>query len=137
MKKADYYNLKIIDWNFDYARGKRLEIRGEIVNLPCEIADLYPSHFKRVEEKKVEKLEVVKEVESEKIVNTLSEDVKVVTEPKDELELTLAERFAIALENQEVKETKKNYEWNNVKFSKAAYDEAEDKESFLFEQMNK
>jgi hypothetical protein len=134
--KANYVNLKVYDWNFDYERGKRLEVRGEICSLPCEIADKYPQYFKKIIEQKSEK--VVTEVSSEKLVNTINEEkLEVVTEPKSDLELTLAERFVIALEEKSVKETKKNYEWNSVKFSKEDYTNAEDKESFLFEQMNK
>lgn len=139
--KADYLNLKVYDWNFDYARGKRLEIRGEICSLPCEIADLYPNYFKKVTDKKENK--VVTEVESENLVNRINEEnLTIVTEPKvdiesNDLDLTLEQKFLKALSNNEVKETKKNYEWNSAKFSKEAFDAAESKEEFLFEVMNK
>lgn len=138
--KAEYLNLKVYDWNFDYARGKRLEIRGAVCSLPCEIADLYPNYFKKVTGKKEV---VVTEVESENLVNRVKEEeLVVVTEPKldvesDELDLTLEQKFLKALADKEVKETKKNYEWNGAKFSKEAFDAAESKEEFLFDVMNK
>lgn len=136
MRKAKYYNLKMIDWNFDYKRNERFHIFGDIVELPTKMADEFPQYFKRVPVQEVvdENVEIVKEVESEKLVNIINETEKIVIEPKNDA--TLEELFESDLAQGKVKSSKKFYIWNEKKIDKKDYDTAENKSEFLFEILN-
>ncbi len=138
MRKAKYYNLKMVDWNFDYKRNERFHIFGDIVELPTKMADEFPQYFKRVpvkeEEVVNESIEIVKEVESEKLVNSIDESEKIVTEPKNDA--TLEELFESDLAQGKVKSSKKFYIWNEKKIDKKDYETAENKSEFLFEILN-
>ncbi len=146
--KALYHNLKIVDWNFDYARNKRLQIKGLQVMLPCEIADKFPQYFKRIVTEKVEDLKELVEVVTEPVIEDVKDDEEVVLNVEDnELvnsdeevvfgeEQSLLESFAIDLYEGKVKETKKYFTWNDKKINKNDYKSAEDKEEFLFNIMN-
>jgi len=148
MKKALYVNKKFVDWNFDYARNCRMEIRGVEVELPCEIADQYPQYFTRIKaEPKVEVKEVktikdevvVTEVESEKVAEIVRDEVLEINiniEPElDEEPVveSLFNQFNKALKNGDVKETRKYFNWNNKKIMKDAFEAAENKDEFLAE----
>jgi hypothetical protein len=148
MKKALYVNKKFVDWNFDYARNCRMEIRGVEVELPCEIADQYPQYFTRIKpEPKVEVKEVkpikdevvVTEVESEKVEELVKDEVLEINiniEPEiDDVPVTesFSKSFENAIKNGEVKETRKYYTWNNKKIMKDAFEAAENKDEFLAE----
>lgn len=137
--KVKYFNLRMIDWNFDYKRGIRFPIFGDIVELPEEVGDAYPQYFKRVEKKVFKEVEqpevkeaVVKEVESETV--NIKDDEKVVTEPN--MDSSLEVLFESDLKEGKVKETKKNYVWNDKKIDKEEYKKAENKSEFLFEILN-
>lgn len=68
-------NLRGCDWNFDYARNKRLEIRGLKCVIPEEIADKYPKYFKKIAQVVIDEPKQV-----------IEEDVQVVLdEPKVEV----------------------------------------------------
>lgn len=128
--KVKYFNLKIINWNFDYKRGIRFPIFGDIVELPEEVGDAFPQYFKRVEKKINET--IVKEVESETV--NIKEDETIVTEPKNDSSLEVL--FESDLTEGKVKETKKYYMWNDKKIDKKDYEKAENKSEFLFEALN-
>ena len=153
MKTASYENKKIIPWNFDYARKKRLHIKTGINILPVEVADKYPQYFRKIEdivekleeeideivpeiqEEVKEEMELITELESEKIQEDMEkEELQVVMEPNNEL--TLVELFEKDLADGKVKETKKFWTWNNKRFSKDSFEMAEDKNQFLMEVVN-
>ena len=143
----EYYNLKIVDWNFDYARNKRLAIRGEIVRLPAEIGDKYPKLFKPVratDKPKANKPVETKKVDvKEEVVTTekeveIQEDEQVVTDEKpveevqEKSELVL--EFENGIEDGSVSAGTKFYSWNGRRglisdWKKAETDE--EKEAYI------
>ncbi|MDD3052527.1 MAG: hypothetical protein PHR06_15495 [Candidatus Cloacimonetes bacterium] len=147
MTKAWYENLRGIDWNFDYKRGKRFAIKGLMVELPVEVGDQFPQYFKKL--KKNESVEVVMDVlplsevshnKVEVVMDTetpsqisLDEDSGIVSAPEDR---TLKELFESDLAQGNVKETKKFYTWQEKKISKEDYEKAENKEEYLFQMLN-
>jgi hypothetical protein len=143
MKKAEYVNLRFEDWNIDVKPGQQIAVKGAICMLPCEIADQYPKYLKKVikEEKEVDVVtepKIEKEKEDEVVVVEpkeieVKEDEEVVTENHEK---TLSELFEEALKDGQIKETKKYYTWNEKKFEKEEYANAEDKDEFLFNILN-
>jgi len=134
--KAKYFNLKMIDWNFDYARNERYAIFGDIVELPVRVGDSFPQYFKRVDEitpvKETVKEVVVREIESETV--NIKDDEKVVTEPN--MDSSLDVLFESDLKEGKVKETKKYFIWNEKRIDKKEYENADNKAEFLFEVLN-
>lgn len=135
-EKKLYWNLKIVDWHFDYARGVRYAIKGEQVELPTHVGDAFPDLFKRVEEDpRTEVVTTEKDIEvdeTEEVVTgeeeiEIAEDEEVVVEESE----STVESFEKALASGEVKVGRKYYTWGDLKIDIEEYDKAEDKSAVL------